>query len=49
MEQLDGEARLEDVARMLSGAEVTAEARAAAKRLIEEAKAAPKKSRKARV
>ncbi len=49
VEQLDGEARLEEVARMLSGAEVTAEARAAAKRLIEEAKAAPKKSRKARV
>lgn len=44
VEQLDGEARLEEVARMLSGAEVTAEARAAAKRLIEEA--VPKKSRK---
>ncbi len=49
IEQLDGDERLEEVARMLSGAEVTAEARAAAKRLIEEAQAAPKKSRKARV
>ena len=48
IEQLDGEERLEEVARMLSGAEVTAEARAAAKRLIDEAKAAPKKPRKAR-
>jgi DNA repair protein RecN (Recombination protein N) len=47
IEQLDGEERLEEVARMLSGAEVTAEARAAAKRLIVEA--APKKPRKSRV
>jgi DNA repair protein RecN (Recombination protein N) len=47
IEQLDGEERLEEVARMLSGAEVTAEARAAAKRLI--AEAAPKKPRKSRV
>lgn len=46
IEQLDGEARLEEVARMLSGAEVTSEARAAAKRLMDEA--APKKPRKAR-
>jgi len=37
VEQLDGEARLEEVARMLSGAAVTEEARAAARRLIEEA------------
>jgi len=44
VEQLDGEARLEEVARMLSGAAVTEEARAAAKRLIEEA--VPKKTRK---
>lgn len=48
IEQLDGEERLEEVARMLSGAEVTAEARAAAKRLIEEARLVPKKPRKAR-
>jgi DNA repair protein RecN (Recombination protein N) len=44
VEQLSGEERLEEVARMLSGSAVTAEARAAAKRLIEEA--APKKGRK---
>jgi DNA repair protein RecN (Recombination protein N) len=44
VEQLDGDARLEEVARMLSGAAVTEEARAAAKRLIEEA--VPKKARK---
>jgi DNA repair protein RecN (Recombination protein N) len=50
VEQLDGEARLEEVARMLSGAAVTEEARAAANRLIQEgrqsAEAVPKKSRK---
>ncbi len=50
--QLDDEERLEEVARMLSGAAVTEEARAAAKvlikegRLTAEAQAAPKKSRK---
>ncbi len=44
--QLDDEARLEEVARMLSGAIVTEEARAAARRLIAEAQALPKKSRK---
>jgi DNA repair protein RecN (Recombination protein N) len=44
--QLDGEERLEEVARMLSGAVVTEEARAAARRLIAEAQAVPKKSRK---
>ena len=44
--QLDGEERLEEVARMLSGAAVTEEARAAAKRLIAEAQAQPKKARK---
>jgi DNA repair protein RecN (Recombination protein N) len=44
VEQLDGEARLEEVARMLSGAAVTDEARAAARRLI--AEASPKKTRK---
>jgi len=50
--QLDDEQRLEEVARMLSGAIVTEEARAAARvlikegRLIAEAQALPKKSRK---
>jgi DNA repair protein RecN (Recombination protein N) len=44
--QLDDEERLEEVARMLSGAAVTEEARAAARRLIAEAQAMPKKSRK---
>ncbi|MDR3526697.1 MAG: DNA repair protein RecN [Rhizomicrobium sp.] len=44
--QLDDEQRLEEVARMLSGAIVTEEARAAARRLIVEAQALPKKSRK---
>jgi DNA repair protein RecN (Recombination protein N) len=42
---LEDEARLEEIARMLSGANVTAEARAAAKRLVAEA-AAPRKARK---
>ncbi|HEY0265632.1 MAG TPA: DNA repair protein RecN, partial [Rhizomicrobium sp.] len=45
IELLDDEERLEEVARMLSGAKVTDEARAAAKRLMAEA-AAPKKTRK---
>ncbi len=45
IELLDDEARLEEIARMLSGANVTAEARAAAKRLMAEA-ATPKKARK---
>jgi DNA repair protein RecN (Recombination protein N) len=43
---LKDEARLEEIARMLSGANVTAEARAAAKRLVAEASAPAKKSRK---
>ena len=48
---LDDAERLEEVARMLSGAKVTDEARAAAKRLMAEASsshsgAAPKKPRK---
>ncbi|HXC53723.1 MAG TPA: DNA repair protein RecN [Rhizomicrobium sp.] len=38
---LDDEARLEEVARMLSGAAVTEEARAAARRLVAEARNAP--------
>jgi DNA repair protein RecN (Recombination protein N) len=46
VEQLEDDERLEEVARMLSGAAVTEEARAAAKRLISEAQAVPKKSRK---
>jgi DNA repair protein RecN (Recombination protein N) len=43
---LDGEERIEEVARMLSGAVVTEEARAAARRLIAEAQTPPKKLRK---
>jgi DNA repair protein RecN (Recombination protein N) len=43
---LDGEERTEEVARMLSGAVVTEEARAAARRLIAEAQTPPKKLRK---
>ena len=46
IELLDDEARVEEVARMLSGAVVTEEARAAARRLLAEAQAAPKKLRK---
>jgi DNA repair protein RecN (Recombination protein N) len=46
VELLDDEARLEEVARMLSGAAVTDEARAAARRLIAEAQTPPKKARK---
>ena len=43
---LEDDARLEEIARMLSGANVTDEARAAAKRLVAEASTPPKKSRK---
>ena len=43
---LEDEARLEEIARMLSGATVTDEARAAAKRLVAEASAPAKKPRK---
>ncbi|MEJ0043812.1 MAG: hypothetical protein WDM81_17060 [Rhizomicrobium sp.] len=43
---LDDEARLEEVARMLSGAVVTEEARAAARRLLVEARTPPSKKRK---
>jgi DNA repair protein RecN (Recombination protein N) len=46
IELLDDEARLEEIARMLSGANVTAEARAAAKRLMAEAATPAKKTRK---
>ena len=46
IELLDEEQRLEEIARMLSGAAVTAEARAAAKRLMAEASAPAKKARK---
>ena len=42
---LENDARLEEIARMLSGAAVTEEARAAARRLVAEANA-PKKARK---
>lgn len=44
VELLDQDARVEEIARMLSGASVTGEARAAARRLLAEARA-PKKSR----
>ncbi|MEI9888490.1 MAG: hypothetical protein WDN08_18715 [Rhizomicrobium sp.] len=43
---LDDAERLEEVARMLSGAAVTEEARAAARRLIAEARVPPPKKRK---
>jgi DNA repair protein RecN (Recombination protein N) len=43
---LDDDARLEEVARMLSGAVVTDEARAAARRLLTEARTPPAKKRK---
>ncbi len=46
IELLGDEERLEEIARMLSGAAVTAEARAAAKRLMAEASAPAKKARK---
>ena len=46
IELLDDSERLEEIARMLSGAAVTDEARAAAKRLMAEASASAKKTRK---
>ena len=46
IELLDDDQRLEEIARMLSGANVTDEARAAARRLVAEASAPPKKQRK---
>ncbi len=46
VELLSDDARAEEVARMLSGAAVTEEARAAARRLIAEAQTPPKKARK---
>ncbi len=46
VELLSDDERLEEIARMLSGASVTAEARAAAKRLLEEARAPKKAARK---
>jgi DNA repair protein RecN (Recombination protein N) len=46
IELLGDEERLEEIARMLSGAAVTAEARAAAKRLMAEASTPQKKARK---
>jgi len=46
IELLDDSERLEEIARMLSGAAVTDEARAAAKRLMAEASAPAKKARK---
>jgi DNA repair protein RecN (Recombination protein N) len=50
VELLDAETRLEEIARMLSGASVTEEARAAARRLMAEASkatAAPKRAKRA--
>jgi DNA repair protein RecN (Recombination protein N) len=50
VELLDADARLEEIARMLSGASVTEEARAAARRLMAEASkaaAAPKRAKRA--
>jgi DNA repair protein RecN (Recombination protein N) len=46
IELLDDDQRLEEIARMLSGAAVTAEARAAARRLMAEASTPAKKARK---
>ena len=43
---LEDEARLEEIARMLSGAQVTDEARAAARRLVAEAARVPQKNNK---
>ena len=45
IELLDDDQRLEEIARMLSGANVTAEARAAARRLVAEASARRKRAR----
>ena len=44
---LDGEARIEEIARMLAGAAVTDEARAAARRLLAEAQNDPSPAKKA--
>ncbi|HEY4113701.1 MAG TPA: DNA repair protein RecN [Rhizomicrobium sp.] len=46
VELLSAEERVEEIARMLSGAAVTEEARAAARRLLIEAQTPPKKTRK---
>jgi DNA repair protein RecN (Recombination protein N) len=46
VELLSAEERVEEIARMLSGAAVTEEARAAARRLLVEAQTPPKKARK---
>jgi DNA repair protein RecN (Recombination protein N) len=46
VEVLSAEQRVEEIARMLSGAAVTEEARAAARRLLTEAQSPPKKMRK---
>ena len=48
VEELDEEARVEEIARMLSGAAVTEEARAAARRLIAEAADSPPPKKRAR-
>lgn len=48
VELLEGEARIEEIARMLSGAVVTEEARAAARRLIAEAQSPPQSRKRKR-
>jgi DNA repair protein RecN (Recombination protein N) len=48
VQQLNGDERVEEIARMLSGAQVTEEARAAARRLIAEADGTPAMKKRAR-
>jgi DNA repair protein RecN (Recombination protein N) len=48
VQQLSPEERIEEIARMLSGASITDEARAAARRLITEANVAPTPKKRAR-
>jgi DNA repair protein RecN (Recombination protein N) len=48
VQQLNGDERIEEIARMLSGAQVTEEARAAARRLIAEADGTPAMKKRAR-
>jgi DNA repair protein RecN (Recombination protein N) len=48
VELLTDDERVEEIARMLSGAAVTAEARAAARKLLDEASDAPKKAARKR-
>jgi DNA repair protein RecN (Recombination protein N) len=48
VQRLEAEERIEEIARMLSGASITDEARAAARRLIAEANSAPAVKKRAR-